>query len=86
MGEQATSEATQNSIELQVVKLPKANKGLVPLPERLVVERSFAWLAHFWHLSHDLERMPEVLAAVLFVVFVMLMLPKAARERVNNML
>lgn len=51
----------KNGIELQVVKLPEAKKGFVPLPERWVVERSYVWLAGFRRLSRDFERMPEVL-------------------------
>ncbi len=77
-GEQAKSDAAKHGIELQVVKLPEAKKGFVLLPRRWVVERSFAWLARFRRLSRDFERMPEVLAALHFVVFAMLMLPKAA--------
>jgi transposase len=77
-GEQAKSEAAENGIELQVVKLPEAKKGFVLLPRRWVVERSFGWLARFRRLSRDFERMPEVLAGLHFVVFAMLMLPKAA--------
>jgi transposase len=42
-----------------------------------VVERSFAWLARFRRLSRDFERLPEVLASLHFVVFTILMLPKA---------
>ncbi len=77
-GEQAKSDASENGIELQVVKLPEAKKGFVLLPRRWVVERSFGWLARFRRLSRDFERMPEVLASLHFVVFAMLMLPKAA--------
>ena len=77
-GEQAKSEAAENGIDLQVVKLPEAKKGFVLLPRRWVVERSFGWLARFRRLSRDFERMPEVLAGLHFVVFAMLMLPKAA--------
>ena len=77
-GDQAKSDAAQNGIELQVVKLPEAKKGFVLLPKRWVVERSFGWLARFRRLSRDFERMPEVLAGLHFVVFAMLMLPKAA--------
>lgn len=58
--------------------LPKAKKGFVLLPRRCVVERSFAWLARFRRLSPGFERMPEVLARLHFLVFAMLMLPKAA--------
>lgn len=60
-------------IELQVVKLPEAKKGFVLLPRRWVVER-----ARFRRLSRDFERMPAVLAGLHFVVFAMLMRPKAA--------
>jgi transposase len=77
-GEQAKSDAAANGIELQVVKLPEAKKGFVLLPRRWVVERSFAWLARFRRLGRDFERMPQVLAALHFVVFAMLMPPKAA--------
>ena len=76
--EQARSDAAQNGIELRVLKLPEAKKGLVLLPRRWVVERSFGWLARFRPLSRDFERMPEVLAGLHFVVFAMLMLPKVA--------
>ena len=77
-GEKAKSDAAQNGIELQVVKLPEAKKGFVLLPRRWVVERSFAWLARFRRLSRDFERMPQVLAGLHFVAFAMLMLPKVA--------
>ena len=77
-GEKARSDAAESGIDLQVVKLPEAKKGLVLLPRRWVMERSFGWLARFRRLSRDFERMPEVLAGLHFVVFPMLMLPKAA--------
>ena len=48
------------------------------MPRRWVVERSFGWLARFRRLSRDYERLPHVLASLHFLVFVMLMLPKAA--------
>ena len=77
-GERAKGDAAQNGIELQVVNLAEAKKGFVLLPRRWVVERSFAWLARLRRLSRDFERMPQVLAGLHFVVFAMLMLPKAA--------
>ena len=49
----------------------------VLLPRRWVVKRSFAWLARFCRLSHDFERLPEVLASLHFVVFAVLMRPEA---------
>jgi hypothetical protein len=41
------------------------------------IERSFAWLARFRRLSRDYERLPGVLRGLHFLVFAMLMLPKA---------
>lgn len=76
-GQQASQDAKASGIELRVVKLPEARKGFVLLPRRWVVERSFAWLARFRRLSRDFERMPQVLAALHFLVFATLMLPKA---------
>lgn len=76
-GEQPRADAQAAGIELRVVKLPEAKRGFVLLPRRWVVERSFGWLARFRRLSRDFERMPHVLAALHFVVFAVLMLPKA---------
>jgi transposase len=66
-----------HGIELQVVKLAKAKKGFVLLPKRWVVERSFAWVARFRRLAKDYERLPDVLHGLHFLVFAILMLPKA---------
>lgn len=76
-GEQATAQASEHGIELQVVKLPEAKKGFVLLPRRWVVERSFGWLARFRRPSRDYEMLPNVLAGLHFLIFVMLMLHKA---------
>ena len=65
-------------IELRIVKLAEAKKGFVLLPKRWVIERSFGWLSRFRRLSRDFERLPQILAGLHFVVFTMLMLPKAA--------
>ena len=46
------------------------------LPERWVVERSFAWAARFWRLARHYERLPDVLRGLHFLVFAILILPK----------
>ena len=61
-----------------MVKSPEVKKGFVLLVRRWFVERCFGWLVWFRRLSRDFDRMPEILAGLHFVVFVMLMLPKAA--------
>ena len=76
-GEEPNRQASEHGIDLQIVKLPEARKGFVLLPRRWVVERSFGWLARFRRLSRDYERLPEVLAGLHFLIFVILMLPKA---------
>jgi transposase len=73
-GEDAALAATAEGMRLQVVKLPEAKRGLVLLPRRWVVERSFAWMAKFRRLARDYERLPETVAALHFVAFASLML------------
>ena len=73
-GEQARQDAQASEIDLQ----PEARKGFVLLPRRWVVERSFGWLSRFRRLNRDFDRLPQVLASLHFVVFAILMLPKAA--------
>lgn len=76
-GEDAKNQAAEQGIDLRIIKLPEAKKGFVLLPRRWVVERSFGWLARFRRLSRDYERLPQVLAGLHFLVFVLLMLPNA---------
>ena len=76
-GEAAAQAASEEGIDLQIVKLPEAKKGFVLLPRRWVVERSFGWANRFRRLARDYERLPETLAGLHFVVFAMLMLVHA---------
>src|ERR671916_1757684 len=73
-GEQAEADAAAHGIRLEVVKLDEAKKGVVLLPRRWVVERSFAWAARFRRLAKDYERLPETVAGLHFVAFACLML------------
>ncbi len=59
---------------LEVIKLPEAKRGLVLLPRRWVVERSFAWATRFRRLAKDYERLPETVAGLHFLAFACLML------------
>ncbi|MEM5390047.1 IS5 family transposase [Paraburkholderia phymatum] len=76
-GEDAAQAASNEGIDLQVIKLQEAKKGFVLLPRRWAVERSFGWLNRFRRLARDYERLPETLAGLHFVVFAMLMLVHA---------
>jgi len=73
-GDDAAQAAQEQSIRLEVIKLPEAKRGFVLLPRRWVVERSFGWLARFLRLARDYERLPETLAGLHFVAFVIVLL------------
>jgi transposase len=73
-GEEAARDAEGHGIALEVVKLPAAKHGFVLLPRRWVVERDFAWTSRFRRLARDYERLPETLAGLHLVAFVILML------------
>ena len=73
-GENAADAAAEHRIKLEVVKLPEAKRGFVLLPRRWVVERSFGWMARFRRLARDYERLPETLAGLHYLAFVILML------------
>ena len=77
-GEKAQAAAAGHGIALEVVTLPQAKRGFVLLPRRWVVERSFAWMARFRRLARDYERLPETVAGLHAVAFVVLMLHRAA--------
>lgn len=73
-GENAADAAAEHGIQLEVVKLPEAKRGFVLLPRRWVVERSFGWMSRFRRLARDYERLPETLAGLHYLAFVILML------------
>lgn len=75
-GEETAQAAEEHGITLEVVKLPDAKHGFVLLPRRWVVERDFAWTSRFRRLARDYERLPQTLAGLHLVAFVILMLQR----------
>jgi transposase len=73
-GEQPAADAAQHGLRLEVVKHHEAKWGFVLLPQRWVVERSFAWAARFRRLARDYERLATTLAGYHWLAFVSLML------------
>jgi len=73
-GEKAAAAAQEQGVQLAIVRLPEAKHGWALLPQRWVIERSFAWLARFRRLGRDCERLAEMLAGLHLVAFGMLML------------
>ena len=64
-------------IALEVVKLPEAKRGFVLLPQRWVVERSFAWTTRCRRLVKDDERYAATLAGLHVVASVCFMVKQA---------
>ena len=75
-GARAAQQAETHGIRLEVIKVEEAKRGFVLLPRRWVVERSFAWAARFRRLARDYERLPETLAGLHYLAFVILMLKR----------
>jgi len=73
-GDKPAAEASQQGLQLEVVKHHQAKRGFVLLPRRWVVERSFAWAARFRRLARDYERLASTLAGYHWVAFSLLML------------
>jgi len=61
-----------------VVSRPEGSEGFVKLPQRWVVERTFAWLYRSRRLSKDYERLSESSVAMIRVSMIHLMLRRLA--------
>jgi transposase len=76
-GEDPAEAAAAHGIELVVVGLPGAERGVVLLPRRWAAERSFAWAVRFRRPAKDDERLPETVVGLHSVAFACLMLHRA---------
>ena len=63
-------------LEIEIVKRPDHAKGFEVLPQRWVVERTFAWLNRCRRLAKDFENMPRNALAFLRLASIRLMLRK----------
>jgi len=77
-GDEPDADAAGCGIHLVVVKLAEAKRGVVLLPRRWVMDRSFGWMARFRRLARNYERLDETLEGLSYVAFSILMLHKAA--------
>ena len=75
-GQEAEYAAAARAIDWRVVKEPEGQTGLVLLPLRWVVERSFAWLSRLRWLIRDCERLSSTLQHLRSVVFAHIMLAR----------
>jgi putative transposase len=63
---------------LEVVRRPEDQKGFRVLPQRWVVERTFAWLGRCRRLSKDYERRTDTSETILKIAMIHLMLKRLA--------
>jgi len=63
---------------LEIVEKPKDQKGFQALPQRSIVERTFAWLVRQRRLARDYERLPATCESFIYVAMIRLMLRRLA--------
>lgn len=63
---------------LEPVLRPEGAKGVVLLPRRWAVERTFAWLTPCRRLSKDYEALPASSEALIYIAMTRLMLRRLA--------
>ena len=64
---------------LEIVKKIEQQVGFQLLPKRWIVERTFAWLAHYRRLSKDYEQLTENSEAMIQIAMMQLMLHRLHR-------
>jgi putative transposase len=69
---------------LHIVSRPADEEGWVELPQRWVVERTFAWLGRSRRLSKDYERLPESSEAMVQVSMIHMMLRRLRPKPVKR--
>lgn len=65
---------------LHIVRRPDDAKGFVKLPQRWVVERTFAWLGRSRRLYKDCEKLTKTSAAVIQIAMIHLMVRRLASD------
>ena len=65
---------------LHIVRRPEDAEGFMVLPQRWVVERTFAWLGRSRRLSKDCEKLTQTSAAMIQIAMIHLMLRRLASD------
>ena len=73
-GVQPETGVATHGIRSKAVKLSEARHGFVLLPQRWVVERTFAFASRFRRLARDYERLPDLLSGLHFLAFACLLM------------
>ena len=73
--------ATASNLILTIIRHSDGQKGFVVLPERWIVERTFARLTRSRRLARDYERMPASSEAMILWSMTMVMTRRLGRRR-----
>ena len=60
-------------------------RGLVVLPRRWVVERTFGWLGRWRRTSKDDESLPQTSACVIYLAMIRIMLRRLAETKARSL-
>lgn len=71
---------SQSGVILQTVLRPVGVKGMIVLPKRWIVERTFAWMNLHRRTSKDYERLPENSESVCYIAMTDLMIRRLAKS------
>jgi putative transposase len=69
----------RRKVLLEIVKRPEGTKGVLLLPKRWIVERTFAWLGRYRRVSKDYEYLTQTSEALIRVAMIHLMARRLAR-------
>jgi len=72
--------ADEVKYRLHVIRRPDGARGFVTLPQRWVVERTFAWLGRSRRLHKDCEKRTDTSAAMVKIAMIHLMLRRLATD------
>ena len=75
----ATAVAALGQWEIEIVKRPDCAKGVVVLPKRWIVERTFGWLGRCRRLAKHFENLTRTALAFLRLAMIRLMVRRIAR-------
>jgi putative transposase len=65
-------------VRLEIVKRPAGTHGVLRLPKRWVVERTFAWWGRYRRLAKDYEDLTQTSEAMIRVAMIRLMVHRLA--------
>ena len=82
----STPSPHQPPLRLEIVKRPNDSSGLIVLPRRWVVERTFSWFGRNRRLAKDYENLADTLAAFIALACINLAVKRLARSMLAHLM